>query len=318
MAMYVEDWLATYGSPYLVAPDDQALPEVELMEDGDSFRVHQSEVQEGPHPALAFVDGVRRGEAALYQVDAASGQVTRGVAGSHACGAVIADGERRPVFTEPEVQRLVIWGSGRVGELPSVRGGWNWTCRSIADDAPEAPLMALQERMRRSEGGLAARLSGQGLLVVVDGTLTYTRGVEEPILGYVKTHSKMLLPPQHHRRVPELEPGDRSSIFRLGRERYSCYLRLAVTGGITGPWAGIVRLEVPQSAGLAAAVEVVDRVAGILPRYASVSWRDPRAPQNLQPVGALEERLRHFLGDQRLAQRAVREAVYKVAAEVQQ
>src|SRR2546426_9437452 len=81
MAMYVEDWLATYGSPYLVAPDDQAVPEVELMEDGDQFRVHRSDVRKGPHQALAFVDGVRRGEAALYQVDAASGQVTRGVAG---------------------------------------------------------------------------------------------------------------------------------------------------------------------------------------------------------------------------------------------
>jgi hypothetical protein len=315
--MYVEDWLATYGSPYLVAPDDQAVPEVELMEDGDQFRVHRSDVRKGAHQPLAFVDGVRRGEAALYQVDAASGQVTRGVAGSHACGGVIADGEGRPTFTKPEIERLVIWGSGRVGELPPVRGGWSWTCRSIADDAPEAPLKALQERMRRSEGRLAARLCGEGLLVVVDGTLTYSRGVDEPILGYVKTHSKMLLQPEHHRRVPELQPGDRSSLFRLGGERYSCYLRLARTGGITGPWAGIVRLEVPQSAGLAAAVEVVDRVAGILPRYASVPWRDPRAPQNLQPVGALEERLRHFLGDQRLAQRAVREAVFKVTAEVE-
>ncbi|MDQ6743262.1 MAG: hypothetical protein M3Z97_10210 [Candidatus Dormibacteraeota bacterium] len=317
MAMYVEDWLATYGSPYLVAPDDQAVPDVELMEDGDRFLVHRSEIQKGPHQALAFVDGVRRGEAALYQVDAASGQVTRGVAGSHACGGVIADGEGRPTFTEPEIERLVIWGSGRVGELPPVRGGWGWTCRSIAEDAPEAPLMALQERMRRSEGRLAARLCEKGLLVVVDGTLTYTRGVEEPILGYVKTHSKMLLRPEHHRRVAELKPGERSSLFRLARERYSCYLRLAPTGGITGPWAGIVRLEVPQSAGLSAAVEVIGRVAGILPRYASVPWRDPRAPQNLQPVGALEQRLRHFLGDQRLAQRAVREAVMKGTAEVQ-
>lgn len=316
MTIYAEDWLAAYGSPYLVAADDQAAPEVELMEDGDEFQVHRCQVTSGRHQALAFVDGVRRGEAALYQVDPASGQVIRGVAGSHACGGVIADGEGRPVFTEPEIQRLVIWGSGGVGELPDVRGGWIWACRSVADDAPEAPLMALQERMRRSEGRLAARLCAEGLLVVVDGTLTYTRGVEEPIVGYVKTHSKMLLRPEQHRRVPELEPGDRSSLFRLGKERYSCYLRLASTSGIAGPWAGIVRLEVSQSAGLAAAVTVVDRMAGILPRYASVPWRDPRAPQNLQPVGALEERLRRFLGDQRLAQRAVRAAVSRVTAEV--
>src|ERR1700730_5029102 len=98
MAIYVEDWLAAYGSPYLVAPDDLALPEVELMEDGDRFRVHQSEVRKGPHQPLAFVDGVRRGEAALYQIDPASGQVTRGVAGSHACGGGLADGGGRPAL----------------------------------------------------------------------------------------------------------------------------------------------------------------------------------------------------------------------------
>src|SRR2546425_5424570 len=101
MAMYVEDWLATYGSPYLVAPDDQAVPEVELMEDGDQFRVHRSDVRKGPHQALAFVDGVRRGEAALYQVDAASGQVTRGVAGSPACGGGGGPGAGRPPLPPP-------------------------------------------------------------------------------------------------------------------------------------------------------------------------------------------------------------------------
>src|SRR5438132_1175234 len=130
MEIYVEDWVATYGSPYLVAPDDQALPEVELMEDGDGFRVHQSEVRRGRHQPLAFVDGVRRGEAALYQIDAASGQVTRGVAGSHACGAVIADGERRAIFTHPEIQRMAIWGSGHLADAPPGWGGWR---------APELP-----------------------------------------------------------------------------------------------------------------------------------------------------------------------------------
>jgi hypothetical protein len=86
------------------------------------------------------------------------------------------------------------------------------------------------------------------------------------------------------------------------------------TGGISGPWAGIVRLEVPQSAGLTAATKVVGEAAAVLPRYAGVAHRDPRAPQNLQPVGALEARLRHLLGDPGLAYRAVREAVGRLAA----
>ena len=41
-----------------------------------------------------------------------------------------------------------------------------------------------------------------------------------------------------------------------------------------------------------------------LPRFASDPVRDPRAPQNLYPVGALEARLRHRLGDPLLIRRA--------------
>ena len=65
----------------------------------------------------------------------------------------------------------------------------------------------------------------------------------------------------------------------------------------------------PQSAGLADTIAVVDRVSITVPRFAGVAHRDPRAPQNLQPVGALEKYLRHLLGDAGLAVRAVRQAV---------
>jgi hypothetical protein len=314
MAIYVEDWQATYGSPYLVQADDPGSPEAVLVEDGDRFAAHPGRPAAAAHEPIAFVDGVRRGEAALYQHDPASGRVARGVAGSHACGAVLADGERQPEVAHEHVQRLVIWGSGLAGELPAVAGGWTWSSRSIGDEAPDAPLAELQQRMRVEEGVLAERLCAGGRLVIVDGPLYYVRSRDLPVVGYVKTHSRALLAPEHHREVPRLRPGERSSLFRLGKERYSCYFRLAPVSGISGPWAGIVRLELPQSAGLRAAVETVDRVAGTLPRYAGVAHRDPRAPQNLQPVGALESHLRHVLGDPGLAYRAVRAAVFRMAA----
>jgi hypothetical protein len=74
-------------------------------------------------------------------------------------------------------------------------------------------------------------------------------------------------------------------------------------------------LEIPQSPGLKAAVEVADRVAGAIPRFAGVAHRDPRAPQNLQPIGALETHLRHLLGHVGLATRAVHEAVHALSLE---
>jgi hypothetical protein len=43
----------------------------------------------------------------------------------------------------------------------------------------------------------------------------------------------------------------------------------------------------------------------VLPVFASQPGRDPRAPQNLYPVGALETQLRHRLGDAQLVRRAI-------------
>lgn len=97
-------------------------------------------------------------------------------------------------------------------------------------------------------------------------------------------------------------------------DRYSSYVRIADPDPHAGPWSGIVRLEVPQSAGLACASATADAVTGFLPPFAGVRHRDPRAPQNLQPVGALEKHLRHVLGSPALAVRVVRDAVAHLGA----
>jgi len=306
MPIFVEDWQATYGAPYLVQPDDQGDVRAALIEDGDQLRCRRPSTTEPRFP-IAFVDGVRRGEAALYQFDEATGAVGRGVAGSHACGAVLADGTGI-TFGHERITRLVIWGSGLTGSLADIAGGWTWICRSIASTEPDAPLKEIQERMRQDEGMLAERLCDQGCLVVVDGPLNYVRSRDLPVVGYVKTHHRALLDPEHHKLIPTLKSGERTSLFRLRDDRYSCYMRLTPASSLSGPWAGIVRLEIPQSPGLAAAVEVADQVASTIPRYAGVPHRDPRAPQNLQPIGALEKHLRHLLGNAGLAYRAVREA----------
>ncbi len=57
------------------------------------------------------------------------------------------------------------------------------------------------------------------------------------------------------------------------------------------------------------AARVADDVTATIPRFASEPFRDPRAPVNLTPVGALEKHLRHRLGASGLAFRAVRQAV---------
>jgi hypothetical protein len=245
-------------------------------------------------------------EATMYLSDGDA--FAHGIAGSHACGAAIADGSERMAIDHVRVARLAIFGAGVTASLPSV-DGFSWRSSSVADAEPDAPLNELQTRMRQQEGILAEELASDGRLVIVDGPLSFVRSRDLPVVGHIKTHRRVLLAPAAHQQVPGLKAGERTSLFSLGSDRYSCYLRLAAPGDSAGPWSGIVRIEIPQSAGIAEAVHTADAVAATLPRYAGIPWRDPRAPQNLQPVGALERHLQHSLGDSRLATRAVRAAV---------
>jgi hypothetical protein len=318
--IFVEDWASSFGSPYLVVPDEAQgtavfvedtvfVEDAMFVEQGERPRTHSSIPAGGVDRPLAFVDGVRRGDASLYQEDSTTGLLARGIAGSHACGAVIAGPGERPVFAHERVSHTVIWGSGLTGTLPAQDGGWSWQVASIESDDPDAPLQELQQRMRKAEGLLAENLCHDGYLTIVDGPLSYVRSRDVPVVGFVKTHTRPLLALEHHLRVPELTAGQRTGLFAIGEDRYSCYLRLAQPNTFAGPWSGIVRLEVPQSVGLAATVDVVDALRVSLPRFAGIAHRDPRAPQNMQPVGALERHLRHLMGDAQLARRAVRQAV---------
>jgi hypothetical protein len=88
--------------------------------------------------------------------------------------------------------------------------------------------------------------------------------------------------------------------------RYSWYLRLP--GPTDHPWASVVRCEVPADLGTEAATNLADRVTLTLPRFASHGHKDPRAPQNLYPIGGLERALRRRLGDQGLLYRSLRVA----------
>ena len=69
----------------------------------------------------------------------------------------------------------------------------------------------------------------------------------------------------------------------------------------------MVRVECPD-VGLGDAVELAELSQAVLPRFASVEHKDPRAPQNLYPIGGLERLLRRRLGDRLLLERALRTA----------
>jgi hypothetical protein len=293
---------------------------VELAED-ESLRGHAVAARVGER-VLAFVDGVRRSEAWLYLELPGMGTGARGLAGAFGVGCVRVEPGDRPEFGAHRIERLLIWGSGQSPDnaLPEVPGGWRWDPVSISDVEPEAPLQELQRRMRIAEAKLAEELGSCQVLTVLDGTLALVTEPDAPIVGYVKTHHRALLAPEDHVRVPRLRAGERTTLFKLHRQGlrgrpYSCYFRLADAAPLASPWSGVVRLEVPESGGLEQARSLIEAVAAVLPSFAGVAHRDPRAPQNLQPIGALEDRLRHLLGSSTLAARAVRDAVARLRAD---
>jgi hypothetical protein len=153
------------------------------------------------------------------------------------------------------------------------------------------------------------------VIVVRDGPLNRLYGISTEVVGLVKSHHKTYLPVELHREVPSTltRPGQRTGLFRLRDEALGCYLRLPTKGRVS-PWTGIVRIDVPASGGLERASDVADRVCALIPRYSGVAHIDPRAPANLQPIGALETRLRHLLGDPSGAIRAARGAAARFDA----
>ena len=160
--------------------------------------------------------------------------------------------------------------------------------------------------MTRLETQTVPIIDGDGV-VVFDGPLRGRTNVGS--VGLIKTQHVQYLEDQPLEVVSSLDAGQRTPLFQIGSgqfQRVSWYLRLP--GPRTHAWAGILRCEIPTGPDIAAQAVLANRVSAMLPRYASEPHKEQRAPQNLYPIAGLERALRARLGDQRLLQRALREA----------
>ena len=121
-SVFVEDWGAAYGSAYLIPAADIDSGTGEPVEDGQG-RLERHVPQAPVDRPVAFVDGVRRGEASLYL--RVGDKLARGIAGAHGRGAVVVTPGERPEFDSCTVERLVLWGGGQAAPLPDIDGGWS-------------------------------------------------------------------------------------------------------------------------------------------------------------------------------------------------
>ena len=120
-------------------------------------------------------------------------------------------------------------------------------------------------------------------MVVVDGPLSHHRDVKNAV-GYIKTQKVQYLPIELRGVLTSLLPGFRTPLFltTTSWSRYSWYLRLA---NHSGPAGGLVRCEIDGDAETVTAIRSANMVSASLPRFASERHKDPRAPQNLYPIG---------------------------------
>ena len=302
MRFAVEAWAPDYGASVDVDDPVQAgTPvDVEVEVPADRWAPTRPPHDAGRPEVVAFTDGVRRIEAAVW-IDADDGGSHLGVCASWAAGVVRCDGSATVVASE--VERGVFSAAPRVETIRTRHASFPPGTAKV-DRGYAGLALAVQKRMGQLEARLARR-AADAEVVVVDGPLRAWHDVPGAV-GYVKSHNTTYLPDVVADVVGRLAPGERTPLFRIMGDfsRLSWYARLPGTAGHR--WAGIVRCEVSADLEVGRATAAADGVTALLPRFASAPHKDPRAPQNLYPIAGLERELRRRMGDPALLYRSLR------------
>lgn len=315
----IDPWEVDYGDQTPLAPahdqsDEHVNHEIEVTDAGWQAITPRSDTV--PHQRVVFIDGVRRLEA---RVQARQGeQLIYGGFGSFAVGAVEVESSSAS-FDEIRVFRAAVVGSGERFPGPvHVRSNLDYQSESTPLTEVDGPLQHIQKLMRLAEATLARDLCREDTLTIVDGPLSFEPERRGVALGYIKRVHELYLPAKFIPLLATLPAGARTPMFSIqtaksGFARYSWFQRLAEPGLGATEMHGIVRLEVAANVGVDAARDLANAATTWLPRTAPKRARDPRSPQNLLPIGALEQKLRVTLGDARLFRRWIETLVAREA-----
>jgi hypothetical protein len=263
-----------------------------------------------PSPRLAFVDGVQQYDARFSAEG--EGWPIPGVLATYAAGAM-CPGAEEPLC-HVAVQRAAILSKGaRPGaiDVRTSQAAYRYQPESAAGDDPAALESKLNQLRAEIEASIARRLLQEQAfgLVIVDGRLPqHAAGA----VGLIKTPQRVPVTSETQIDVLRgLRRGERSPIFvrtRSDRRYYSWFVCLTTPGPFDLALSALAMLEMDDSATRVEATRAADLTASVLPRYAPKAHRDPRAPQNLLPVGQLERELRRRMGQREYVARLIRDS----------
>jgi hypothetical protein len=300
LSLQIDPRPTSYDAVIQVEEEDETGAAVNPFVETNDWAPIDPERRELPE-TVVFVDGVQRVEMRLIGQD--NGRVVYGALASLSVGSVFY--RRRGATTErglPERVLSLSDGAGN-GDVVKVDCGSEtlvFQTKSSAVPGLAGVHDALTSARRHAETRIGNQLVEAGYpLVIVDGRLNFDSSRTSMAVGLIKTMQRQYLEGPQLAILSELRPGTRSPLFWIERDRavYSWYVRLCEGRRIDHPWAGLVRLETLDAMGLQPTIQLADLTAQHLPSFASDSAWDPRAPQNLYPIAALESLLRHELGD---------------------
>jgi hypothetical protein len=259
-----------------------------------------------------FVDGVQRKD--LEVLDDMPGQrPVPGMLASYAAGA-LAPHPR--VIRDVRIGRAVVMGDGRCVDPVSAQIG--------TYDLSYEPYSSPKNDEAGFNSVLMALRASLEADVLVDATRDSTAtvfcdGRLPPIgptraIGVIKNPHIMPFAEgsDHFILLSTLRTGERTPVLRRvrsGREYYAWFVCLRTPAPTQFSMGGVVMLEMDGSNAKEDVFRCADFTAARLPAYASDELRDPRAPQNLMPVGELERELRRRMGMPELVERACRIAL---------
>ena len=331
MQLRLDPWAAEYNTAYFAEEmTSDEMTHVDPFVEEDVWRPISPKSLGSLYRDLFFTDGSRRVEARVLLEDERK-QVAFGAIGTFGIGVVscCSGGTRKACFVDLEkevsvrgVRRICTLSGGQnltsfdvVSALKGQLGALNYTVVSTEERDADAVVRRIQFEMLNAERKLASSLTDcfPNSLILSDGPRPRI-GNAPNVVGYIKTHHTLPLENEHLEVVRQLEEGQRSPLYLVrdgdkSQAVFEWFLRLRDPRPWLYSFAGVVRLQAyagskPEET-LERVCHLADWLSTLLPRFATRQHQDPRAPQQLLPVRALESELGRRMGNAQIVRRRI-------------